>query len=765
MRIDRPPGGAQTEVSNDTRRQQMQRTSFRRHAIAAACLAALATPLATAQSADAPSGQLDRIVITSEKRMTMLDTTPAAITALPGSKLQESGYTHIEDVVNLVPNATLTGGAGAGGNTQIFVRGIGNVFILAGGDPGVALYSDGAYVSDMTSSNLALFDLQRVEVLRGPQGALYGRNATGGAMNLISAFPTDTFRASVNAVLGNYGRKESEGFVSGPIGGGATSVRFSYQVRKLDGWTSNPLAGQVSGPVVPPGPTSVAPRRLDDLDSRAVRLQTLTDLGTGGKLRLIAANYHEDEAGPSMPVLVDPVMIPGLLFGVTPSTDPRVVKSQAANFRVDVDHLLANWKKDIGDNSLEVTASWRKSRAHRYFDADGTEALVATTQVDTHSTDKSIDVHLNSPDDAKLQWLVGATVLRFDQRQDVDVSSQVPLGFLVPGAPLNLPLPVQFLLGGNIATRSEAIYSDVRYQLTPQWALLGGLRLSRDHKTADEYQNIAAFGLTGAQRLEGSWSSTPWNIGAEYRITPDSIAYAKVSHGFKSGAVNLGALQSQMVKPENVIAGELGYKTDFAQRRGLFTAALFTSHYKDMQVSQVGIATVELANASKAKINGAEFELSYKPAPPLTLNAALGLMDPKYTDFVNVDVRHPGAPVNVRGNQLSNTSKTQLFVGAEYALPIVGYRATARVDYAWRSKVFFTEFNSADAMQDAYGLLNFAFTVKPNAGHWKVFGWVKNATNKAAITSMSIASPVLGAARQVTYTPPRMYGIGAQLDF
>jgi iron complex outermembrane recepter protein len=744
----------------------MKSASFRRHAIAAACLAATAAPLAIAQTADAqPSGQLERIMITSEKRMTMLDTTPAAITALPGSKLQESGYTKIEDIVNLVPNATLTGGAGAGGNTQIFIRGIGNVFILAGGDPGVALYSDGAYVSDMTSSNLSMFDLQRVEVLRGPQGALYGRNATGGAMNVISAPPTDTFRASVNAVAGNYGRKESEGFISSPIGGSSTSVRFSYQVKKLDGWTTNPLAGQVSGPVVAPGPTSSAPRRLDDLDSRAVRLQTLTDLGGAGKLRLMAANYHEDEAGPSMPLLVDPVMTPGLLFGVTPGTDPRVVKSQAANFRVDVDHLLANWKQDIGANSLDVTASWRKSRANRYFDADGTEALVATTAVDTHSTDRSIDVHLNSADDAKLQWLVGATVLRFDQRQDVDVSSQIPLGFLMPGGPLNFPVPVKFLLGGNIQTRSEAVYTDLRYPLNPNVALLGGLRYSHDHKTSDEYQDIVGLAAPAGQRLEGSWGSTPWNIGAEYKIDANSIAYAKVSHGFKSGAVNLGAMQSQMVKPENVIAAEVGYKADFADRRGLFSAALFTSRYKDMQVSQVGIATVELTNASKAKINGAEFELSYKPSAPLTLNAALGLMDPKYTDFVNTDVRHPSAPVNVRGNQLANTSKTQLFVGVEYALPIAGYKATARIDYAWRSKVYFTEFNSSDAMQDAYGLLNLAFSLKPTVGHWKVFGYVKNATNKTAITSMSIASPLLGAARQVTYTPPRVYGLGLQLDF
>jgi outer membrane receptor protein involved in Fe transport len=185
-----------------------------------------------------------------------------------------------------------------------------------------------------------------------------------------------------------------------------------------------------------------------------------------------------------------------------------------------------------------------------------------------------------------------------------------------------------------------------------------------------------------------------------------------------------------------------------------------------MQVSQVGTVNVELTNASKAKIDGAEFELSVRPVAPLTINAALGLMNPKYQDFTNVDLRNNATtPVNVRGNQLANASKTQATLGVEYALPIAGYRATVRADYAWRSKVYFTEFNTPDAVQDAYGVLNLSFAVKPNGGRWKVFGYVKNATNEAAVTSMSIASPLLGAARQVAYIPPRLYGLGLQVDF
>src|SRR5437762_14220290 len=208
--------------------KRMQRLNYVTHAwFAGALLGAYGT--AGAQTA-APTEQLERVMITAEKRETALEMTPDAITVLNGSKLKERGSSGLADVADAVPNVSFTSNRDA---TQIFIRGIGNVFFIAGGDPGVALYTDGAYISDMTSSNASLFDLQRVEVLRGPQGALYGRNATGGAINLISATPTDAFRGQVGLLFGDYGRKEGEGFVSGPLGDGTTKARLSFQVKKL----------------------------------------------------------------------------------------------------------------------------------------------------------------------------------------------------------------------------------------------------------------------------------------------------------------------------------------------------------------------------------------------------------------------------------------------------------------------------------------------------------------------------------------------------
>ena len=707
---------------------------------------------------------ITRVEITAEKRLSTLDTTPAAVTALNGQRLAEQGATGLADAVTLVPNMSFT--TGYGGASQVFIRGIGNVFFTAGGDPGVALYADGSYLSDATSTNIALFDLQRMEVLRGPQGALYGRNATGGAVNLVSAPPTAEFKAQFGAVVGNHGRRESEGFLSGPLGSSGLSARLSYQVKNLDGFTRNTEAGRASGPVLPGGPNTVGAKALDDLGSRAVRLQLGADLGTGGSLRLIGNVYRQKDDGPSNKLLVDPVMISQLLFGATPSTDPRLVKSQGSSNRVDVDGVQLLYDLPLGDHTLTVVAGTRRSKADMFWDGDTTEALTASTRFKTQSTDKSIDVHLGSGE-GTLQWLVGATWLQFDQRQDIRVQTQIPLGFLVPGQPVTVPLPggAEFLLGGDVRTRSIAVYGDVRWRLSKQVALLAGLRTSRDTKSADEYQTVAAFGLNGAARPEGRWSSTPGSVGLEYQLAKDTLLYTRASRGFKSGAINVGGLQGNPVRPETVTSLELGFKTAFLGQRGVFSGAVFSSRYKDMQVSQVGLASAILTNASAAKITGAEVELALRPVRELTLGLNLGLLDPTYTNFENVDLRNaPGVRVNVSGKQLAQVSRAQAALNAEWSQPVGAYTLSLRGDYVWRDKFYFTEFNTADAMQSAYGLLNLSASLRPTRGAWKVYGYVRNVGDKAALTSMNISSPVLGSARQVSYTPPRHVGLGVSVD-
>jgi iron complex outermembrane recepter protein len=720
------------------------------------------------EESTAADERIERVVITAERRTATLDSTPAAITVLNGAALVEQGAGSLADLLNLAPNTSFSSQA----STQIFIRGIGNVFLLAGGDPGVALHADGVYLSDQTSTNVALFDTQRVEILRGPQGALYGRNATGGAINLISAPPTNALRSRLAVEAGSYGRKQAEGYVSGPLGRSATAFRLSFQRTNFDGYTKNPLAGMAPGPMVPGGPTFTPPDRLDDRHSTALRIQTSSRLADKADLRLIAGYYREKDNGLSLPLLIDPLMNSSLLFGLYPEADPRRQASQGSVNRVDVRSLQAIYERALGEGTLTLTAAWRRSRVHHAWDGDETAAPSAALSFTTGSIDRSVDLHVASSDKARLQWLAGLAALVFHQRQDVNFQAEVPLGFLVPGASLTTAVPGGFRaeLGGPIRTRSAAVYTDLRYALTPALALLGGARLSRDTKSADEYQTltIPAFGVGGTNsgHPHDEWTRLSGSLGAEYKLAGETLSYARLSRGFKSGAVNLGALQGNLVKPETVTALELGLKTPFLNRRGVFNAAVFSSTYRDMQVAQASSANVILANASRARIHGAEFELVLRPVPAWLLGATLGLMDPTYVDFSNVDTRNdPGHAVSVRGRQLAQVSRAQWGLGAQYSRSMANHKVSLRGDFMRRSRIYFTEFNTPDAVQEGYGVLNLSASVRPNHGGWELYGYVRNATDTTARTSMLITGTNLGSTRQVTYTPPRQFGIGLAAEY
>jgi len=732
---------------------------------AVAALAAglsLAVTNTFAQTTEASTG-LERVTITAEKRLTVLDKTPDAISAISGGRLAEMGASGMEDVVTLVPNASFVSSYGA---AKINIRGIG--LNAAIGSPGVATYIDGAYVSDLTSSNTGLFDLQRVEVLRGPQGALYGRNATGGSVNYVSAKPTQERQGQASVLVGDYGRKETEGFISGALGDGPTSARISWQIKSRDGFTQNTVAGNSYASVFAGKSGTAGPDRLDDLKTQSFRLQTLTDLGGAGSVRLILGSHREDDTGPYIATLPQSRLGSQFLFGVSPGTDRFLGSSNGQTNLVNAQTAQAIYERPLGDNTLTVSASYRKSNAALFVDSDSTAALVGSTNLLNESTDKSFDVHLASAEGSSLQWLVGANSQNFGAKSDSQFQQKLSLGILTGNAALNgVPAPNYLELGGTARMRSTALYGDTRYAITPNWAVRGGLRVNNDQMDVSEYQSNSSV-ASGAVRTAtptASWNSVPGNIGLEWNMDKETMFYGKLSKGFKAGAINMGLLQTATVKPETVISTELGMKTSFLNNRGAFSAAVFSSDYKDMQFSQITALSSSLINAPGAKINGLEMELLFKPMSTLILGANVGLMDPKFSDFRNTNSRNPAAgPVSLNGNQITNVSKSQANLSADFSQVIGDYKVTFRADYVWRDKFYFTEFNDPDTMQNAYGILNLAASLRPTGGKWKVYAQIKNATDTVAYTSMTTSGTPNAGARSVTYTPPRTFGIGVSLD-
>lgn len=735
-----------------------------RGALALAALAAMATPSHAQQSqqpATSPAEQvtgLDDVIVTATRRETILQKTPQAISVLNGEEQFEKGQTRLQDIATAVPNVNLTA---TNNITQLYVRGVGNSFNTVGGDPGVALYQDGAYISDQSTTNASFFDIQRVEVLRGPQGTLYGRNATGGAISIVSAKPSSEFMGKVSATVGNYGRRETEGFVTGPLGVAETDFRLSYQVKHLDGYVDNVLGG-----------TAGAPDRLDDLDTWAVRAQTLTRLPSGGTFGLIASYSDEDDAGAALAVkpFGDLKYPAELIFGAVPLSSPRKVEANVGFLRAHVFNINADFEQPIGENTLTVTANYRRSVQRFLNDCDGTRVDDCHLGRDNISDDYFLDAHLAGPGDARLRWLVGAVYQRFDIDSINVLGSSFPLSYLVPEAPSNIPVRFDTTVGGTIKSESVAVYADLRWKLNDIWSVTGQVRYSETEKNALQTSIVPLTGLNVVDFPASVKNDfVPFKVGLEGQLTQNILVYASFAKAFKDGAINLGALQTSPVGPEEVSSIETGIKSAFLNRRLQINAAVFHSVYDDLQLAQLVGTVSTLVNVPRAQISGAEVEVLAVPVEGLRLRANLGLLDPTLKEFSNgrnVPGLLPGPVVDVAGNMLPYTAKVSFNLGGDYEFePVSGYRVSLGAEYAYHSRIYFSEFNDDADSQPGVGIFNATASLSPTSVSWRLFAYANNLSNETVKNGVTIYSGITGSERAVSYAPPRNFGLGLSVSF
>jgi len=730
-----------------------------RTTVSCAALAAVIWPIAgsaCAQAADG-SGAIEEVVVTALRREATLQSVPQSVAVLNGDLQRQRGQQRLEDLQTSVPNVSFTN---TSNSSQLYIRGVGNTFINAGGDPGVAFYQDGAYVSDQRTTNTSMFDVQRVEILRGPQGALYGRNAVGGAVNVISAKPSATSEGRVDAVVGDYGRFESEGFFTGPLTSGVDG-RLAYQVRKLNGYTKNQLGGRLGGP-----------DRFDDQDSYAVRGQLAADLPGEGRLTLLASWYREDPTGPSLAV----VSIPGVvypaeaLFGQRPTNDPRSIKATVGSTELEVATLNATLVQPVGRNTLTATVNYRDGVQDFLNDCDGVAAEACRYSAHTSSQDYYAEAYLASPGEDRVRWIVGASYVRFNQSQNVQVPWQTLAAYLAPGVPTNVPFFIHYDAGGKLDVESFAAYADLRVQLNETWALLGQARYSETTKRSDEYQSIASFAVnvTGFRnRLKNT--HTPFKVGIEGKLAPDVLVYASYATANKDGAINIGALQASPVKSEEVQTWEVGEKASFFDRRLQVNGAIFSSQYDNLQIAQVVGAIAVLANVPKSTVRGAELEVVAQPVSGLRLGAGVGYIDGTFDEFANsrtIPGPLPAPPSDLSGNQVPNISKWSVTLDGQYRFsPAAGYDLTLGAQYAWRSRIYFNEFNETGNSQGSGGILNLSASLAPQGGPWRVYGYVTNVFDRTYQVGTTVYSGLLGGEKAVNYAPPRNFAVGVSYAF
>lgn len=701
---------------------------------------------------------LNTVVVTTTRRETSLQDVAQSVAALDGDVQRLRGQTRLEDIQTSVPNVTF---ATTSNSSQLFIRGIGNTFINAGGDPGVAFYQDGAYVSDARTINTSLFDLERIEIMRGPQGALYGRNAVGGAVNVISARPTPSFEGRLDAVAGDYGLFGSEGYVSGPLGGSGIAGRLSYMVRELDGYTDNRLSGR-------PG----APDKLDDASIYALRGQLEFPVLADGTLTLLASYYNQDDAGPSLAVTSIPgVVYPAeALYGAVPTNDPRSMEANTAKNKLEATTFNLTLDQPVGDNTLTVIGNYRDG--HQYFlnDCDGTAAEACIYFTDTSSEDYYAEAYLASPGTNRFQWIVGATYVSFEQDQDVGVPYESLLSYLDPAAPSNAPFLIEYYGGGSLETESSAVYADLRYEFNPVWAVTGQFRYGETTKSSGEYQSIASFGIdiTGFRNALDD-DSAPLKLSVEARPAPDLLLYLSYATANKDGAINIGAIQAETVDSEEVRSWEFGHKGTYFDQRLQLNAAVFQSDYEDLQIAQVVENVATLTNAPKASITGAELDAQLFLGDGLHLGASLGWLDAEFDEFSNSPTLPglaAGPLTDLSGNQLPYVPEYTANLDAVYTFtPVSGYTGTLAAQYSWRSRTYFNEFNDPSNSEGAGAVVNLRASLETPDGAWRLYGYLNNVFDRTYQTGTTVYSGLLGAEKAVNYAPPRHFGIGLSRTF
>ncbi len=724
----------------------------------------LAVPQAYAQSApdaDSDGAGVDEIIVTAQKKSESLQRVPLAVSAVSGDDLRASGAQNLEGLQSSVPNLNIGQNNGV---ARITIRGIGLDNNSPSAEGSIAFHLDGVFVQRSQAALAGLYDLERVEVLRGPQGTLYGRNATGGSINVITAKPTDTFEGYVRGSFGNRDNIGFEGAVSGPLGD-SIRARLSFKTSDRDGYGRNIITGT----------------QIDDLKERSVRGQLLF-LGGEKFDFLVSADYTrgDDRSGVYHYAGQTSSGIPltGAALGGITATNPRDI---ASRFDPSADRefwgVSGTATYNINDDlSLKSITAYRKSS---YFLRNSSldPSSLSLFPVLQYENAKQVSQELQFVGSAgALDWILGAYY--FNERNTAIVGG--PLSAALGGGPAPVYL-AGYYGGTSLETDAYAAFGQATYALTDQFSATVGLRYSSERKealdqvafnfgalapstTADSLSALSAPQATcgvNVPSIPGCQPSKRWNaltprFTLEYKPSAQTLAYATFSKGFKSGTYNLGSVQGTPVDPEKIDSYEVGLKSTFADGRIRANLSGFYYDYTDLQVSKVVLTQLRLENAATARIKGVELELTAKPVEALKIDASIAYLDARFRDFISADPTRPtgepgvvdnvGRPAfNLRGNRLPQAPKWSGRIAAEYAAELGEGDIVFRADLTSSSRSYFTAFNldnvSRRTMTQVGGSISYRF----GDGKTQIAVTGRNLTDQTKFTNAFAATVFTGA--------------------
>jgi len=728
-----------------------------------------AQPSAADAAGTPDSGEgLSEIVVTAQRREENQLDVPIAIASISSAKLSDAGIASTEVLTQSIPSLQFTRSSASG---LFFIRGVGTTNPASGDEGSNAFYIDNVYLPDLAQTVTSFNNIERVEVLKGPQGTLFGRNAFGGLVHIITREPGDRTVVSAEASYGNFQTAEGRLYVAGPI---ADDLSMDLALTGRDqgkGWGRNTTTGA----------------NIRSLDSWGARSKLVFRPSEDIKVTLAGDYFSYDDDTTTFGV--DPDYIAVGLPGLPPIRSAGYLNSAANDASLTE---LRNWgaslkvEADLGPVSLSSISAMRDSKNDSLLDADGGPVRWLNLHLITDSRSYQQELRLASNETEPFSWQVGGFYL----------NSRVGNDFTLVGLATGGPNVGSRVLS-SLKTNSFAAFGEATYLITPTTQLTGGLRWTRDSRRFEGDRFGFANGVTTGSLLSNadrlSYEQITYRVAIRQEITADINAYASFNRGFKAGTFTIASPETAPVQPQFINAFEVGLKAELFDRKLRVNVSAYHYDISDYQVKSASLAfaQVVLLNAAQVKVDGLDIEFEANPVRGLNLYGGLTLLDSRFAEFGPIPGVSQGAPFiypnpatcnapgtaqpgrttgsqtggfltcfgDASGNQTPIAPDFTASVGGTYSLPVneTGeIRLTAL--YSYNSGFPF----EPDGLlrQDSYSLLNASVEYRPDR-HWGIKLWGRNITDTEYF-SARIGTGLGGA---VTPSAPRTYGLTVSYDY
>lgn len=744
----------------------------RKLALCLALLSSAAVPtaaLAEDKPVEAPVIQEDEvsqddvIVVTAEKRGENIQTVPIAISAYSQNTLVDRNITSIESLRKIAPSFQ-SNGSSQSAATNYQIRGIG---AYAGEEPAVAQAMDRVVYTTQGFGNLAglgtvsFMDIERLEVVRGPQGTLGGRNATAGGIYVTSRRPTDSFDGYVRGMVGSYNRLNLEGAFGGPIAGDKLMVRMAFRSDRADGWVKNTLLGE----------------DIFGIDQREVRFSVLARPADNFEALLILSADENRARGnivaggrarPDRPSINENMNLPLFDFDERTVQLDEHVYTRQKRFQGTL-HL--DWT--LGGVKLSSTTALVDRDTLDGFDEDGTSVPSFTiSPPGLFGNARQFSQELTLAADLGRRADIIAGGLYSDYTRNSGGTFGIPLSGIPAG---------QVFIDDLKTLKSWSIYAQGRYRITDELRLTAGARYTHDEKRGSGNQILFGGLLAFNSANEGKWSALTPRVSLDWQPSDHLTVYATASRGFKSGGIEMVSFPARVYQPEYVWNYEAGVKFAALDRRLNGTITVFYMDYTNLQQTVAGLDPGQLSfrvvNASSAGIKGQEITLDAKITDNFRLSFAGAHLDAKYTGLRTYDPLYPelgtigpaGLPVrDLSGNQLAGAPEWQFNIDAEIKAPVsANAELVFQTSYAWQDRRWSSIYNHPGQFVPAGGLLDASVAVQTTDRKWRGTLFVTNLADKLypAQGGTSAYTGANGAAAFYILGDPRRFGLRVERNF